>query len=234
MRSAVIAAIVAAVVAAASSTAATMVVTSKNIKNGTIQTVDLSAKAKRALKGNRGLRGPRGLVGAQGPAGSPGAEGPRGATGVQGPAGSPDTPQQVLDKAKQADGTGSGLEADLLDGVDSSGFLGATAKATDADNLDGHDSAEFVRVIDSTIRTVDYPAISAHTCVTDSVIADNAAVGDRVELGTPITPFTNLISVGAVVRDTGLNFSAMFQICNLGDAPVDPPNTSFEVLAVRP
>jgi hypothetical protein len=46
MRSAIIAAIVAAIVAAASGTAATIVVTSKNIKNGTIQTVDISAKAK--------------------------------------------------------------------------------------------------------------------------------------------------------------------------------------------
>jgi hypothetical protein len=54
MKSALIAAVVAAVIAAASATAATIVVTSKNIKNGTIQTVDISAKAKRALKGNRG------------------------------------------------------------------------------------------------------------------------------------------------------------------------------------
>ena len=81
MKTALIAAIVAAVVAAASGTAATIVVTSKNIKNGTIQTVDISAKAKRALRGNRG---PRGL---QGPAGVPGPQGPTGPTGVPGPAG---------------------------------------------------------------------------------------------------------------------------------------------------
>jgi hypothetical protein len=34
-------------VAAASGTAATMIVTSKNIKNGTIQTVDINSAAKR-------------------------------------------------------------------------------------------------------------------------------------------------------------------------------------------
>jgi hypothetical protein len=56
MKSAIIAAIVAMLVSAASATAA-FVVTSKNIKNGTIQTVDISANAKRALKGNRGPRG---------------------------------------------------------------------------------------------------------------------------------------------------------------------------------
>jgi hypothetical protein len=83
LRNALIAAIVAAVVAAASSTAATIVVTSKNIKNGTIQTVDLSAKAKRALKGNRGPRGLRGLTGLPGSDGSAGPQGPPGPPGVQ-------------------------------------------------------------------------------------------------------------------------------------------------------
>jgi hypothetical protein len=53
-------ALIAAVVAAASGTAATILVTSKNIKNGTIQTADISAAAKRAL---RGQRGPIGLTG---------------------------------------------------------------------------------------------------------------------------------------------------------------------------
>jgi hypothetical protein len=84
MKSAVIAAIIAAVVAAASATAATIVVTSKNIKNGTIQTIDLSAKAKLALKGNRGLRGPQGLAGAPGTQGPKGDAGPKGEPGAQG------------------------------------------------------------------------------------------------------------------------------------------------------
>jgi hypothetical protein len=81
MKSALIAGVVAAVVAAASGTAATIVVTTKNIKNGTIQTVDISAKAQRVLKGKRG---PRGAAGARGPAGPQGAQGPQ---GIQGPAG---------------------------------------------------------------------------------------------------------------------------------------------------
>jgi hypothetical protein len=82
MKCALIAAVVAAIVAAASGTAATIVVTSKNIKNGTIQTVDISAKAKQAL---RGRRGPVGRTGAPGPAGG---VGPAGAAGPQGPPGS--------------------------------------------------------------------------------------------------------------------------------------------------
>ena len=71
MKSAAIAAIVATLVSATSATAA-FVVTSANIKNGTIQTEDISAKAKRALKGNRG---PRGLSGPEGPTGPQGAAG---------------------------------------------------------------------------------------------------------------------------------------------------------------
>jgi hypothetical protein len=37
-------------------------------------------------------------------------------------------------------------DADMLDGKDSSEFLGATAKAADADNLDGKDSLAFARL----------------------------------------------------------------------------------------
>jgi hypothetical protein len=78
VKSALIAGVVAAVVAAASGTAAGIVVTSKMIKNGTIQVVDLSAAAKKALKGNRGARGA---------AGAPGPAGPQGPQGLQGPPG---------------------------------------------------------------------------------------------------------------------------------------------------
>jgi hypothetical protein len=84
MKTALIAAVVSAVIASTTATAATIVVTSKNIKNGTIQTVDISAKAKRALKGNRG---PRGLAGPRGATGAQGPTGPAGAPGARGPAG---------------------------------------------------------------------------------------------------------------------------------------------------
>jgi Collagen triple helix repeat (20 copies) len=98
MKAAIIAAVVAAVVAAASGTAATLVVTSESIKNGTIQTVDISAKAKQALKGNRGPRGFQGLRGLQGLQGAPGvagAQGPQGPAGPQGPPGHLATLDQV-------------------------------------------------------------------------------------------------------------------------------------------
>ena len=72
MKSAIIAGVVAMLISSASATAA-FVVTSKNIKNGTIQTIDLSAKARKALKGNVGPAGARGAAGPQGPPGFVGA-----------------------------------------------------------------------------------------------------------------------------------------------------------------
>ncbi|MEN8739220.1 MAG: tail fiber domain-containing protein, partial [Phaeobacter gallaeciensis] len=60
-----------------------------------------------------------------GPQGPAGPTGPTGATGPQGPAGtdgSPDTATQVLTKLVNVDGSGSGLDADLLDGSHASVF----------------------------------------------------------------------------------------------------------------
>ena len=57
-----------------------LIVTSANIKNGTIQLTDISPAAKRALKGKRGPAGP---AGPSGLAGSTGPAGPAGPPGVQ-------------------------------------------------------------------------------------------------------------------------------------------------------
>lgn len=56
-------------------------ITSKDIKNGTIKTADMSSSAKRALKGQRG---PRGFTGAQGAQGAQGPQGPAGPSAVSG------------------------------------------------------------------------------------------------------------------------------------------------------
>ena len=60
-----VAALCVALVGAGGATAASFV-TSKDIKNGTIKMVDISASAKHALKGNTGRQGTQGV---QGPAG---------------------------------------------------------------------------------------------------------------------------------------------------------------------
>ena len=71
----------------------------------------------------------RGVQGVQGTSGAQGVPGPM---GQQGPAGSPDTPQQVLAKLSQVDGTGSGLDAAVLDGHDTAFFQqrGSTTTCT--------------------------------------------------------------------------------------------------------
>jgi uncharacterized protein (DUF3084 family) len=69
---AVLAATIVAVLISATSATAAFVVTSANIKNGTIKLADISPGAKRAL---RGQRGPRGFTGAPGVQGAQGVQG---------------------------------------------------------------------------------------------------------------------------------------------------------------
>jgi hypothetical protein len=55
-------------------------ITGKQIKNHSIQLVDLSKKAQKALRGKRGPEGPQGTQGPQGPQGPPGPAGSSGQT----------------------------------------------------------------------------------------------------------------------------------------------------------
>ena len=117
--------------------------------------------------GLRGPVGPQGEIGPAGPAGPVGPRGPRGPAGQSGgdgADGSPDTPEQVRDKLLTVDGTGSGIDADRLDGFDSAAFVrtaqqllalfltvdGAGSRV-DADLFDGRDSTEFVRTAEQVL-----------------------------------------------------------------------------------
>ena len=60
---------------------------SPQVINGSLQTVDLSTKAKKALKGNTGPQGAPGAAGQTGATGAQGAPGAAGQTGAVGPAG---------------------------------------------------------------------------------------------------------------------------------------------------
>ena len=103
-------------------------VNSKHIKNGQVKAADLAdgaVSSPTVADGsllNQDFAAGQLPTGARGPAGPRGPQGLRGETGEQGPPGSPDTAQDVLDKAKQVDGSGSGLDADALDGTNSDGF----------------------------------------------------------------------------------------------------------------
>lgn len=75
------------------------------------------------VKGDTGDTGPTGATGATGPQGPQGIQGIQGPAGEDGADGSPDTAAEVLTKIKTVDGSGSGLDADLLDGQQGSNYL---------------------------------------------------------------------------------------------------------------
>ena len=72
-------AIIALIVAMSGSAVAASLITSAQIKDGTIKLRDISTKARNALKGQTGPVGVRGVTGLQG---APGANGANGATNV--------------------------------------------------------------------------------------------------------------------------------------------------------
>ena len=118
----VIVGVVALALGATGSATAAKLVTGKDIRNGTITAKDLS----KSLRAQLGLRGPTGPAGAAGAAGAPGAPGAQGAPGQPGPAGST---ADVMPTVLASDGPGSGLNADVLDGLDSTSLL-ATSGGT--------------------------------------------------------------------------------------------------------
>src|SRR5690242_19109983 len=63
---------------------AAKLITGKDVKNGSLQVKDLSAKARATLKGATGPQGPAGPAGADGATGATGAAGPAGAPGISG------------------------------------------------------------------------------------------------------------------------------------------------------
>jgi hypothetical protein len=73
--------------AAVDSLAPANTVGTRQVINGSLGTIDMSATARRALKGNKGPKGPKGATGATGQAGPQGAQGPQGSQGAQGPPG---------------------------------------------------------------------------------------------------------------------------------------------------
>src|SRR3954453_5318862 len=79
--------IIALVAACSGSAVAASLITSKQIKDGTVQVKDLSKKARSSLAGQRGAAGAagaRGDKGDKGEAGAQGIQGPKGDTGEKG------------------------------------------------------------------------------------------------------------------------------------------------------
>jgi len=120
---------------------------------------------------------PTGLSGPQGPAGPAGPQGPQGvagAAGAEGGDGSPDSPQQVLAKIVQVDGSGSTLDADLLDGLNSDKFMrtdrntGSTGTITTDEHLVSANGLRMTRGGGN--ATINWPADGGHGGSVDSAV----------------------------------------------------------------
>src|SRR3954451_18323466 len=82
-------ALLALVMATTGSAVAASIITSKQIKDGTISTKDLSKKTVSALKGKIGPQGAQGAQGPKGDAGAAGTNGTNGTNGAKGDKGDP-------------------------------------------------------------------------------------------------------------------------------------------------
>ncbi len=85
----VVAVLAIVIATAGTASATTALITSRQIKNGTIRLVDINKKARKALHGKTGQTGSVGAAGPQGVPGLPGAQGLQGAQGIQGIQGPP-------------------------------------------------------------------------------------------------------------------------------------------------
>ena len=85
----VVAVLAIVIATAGTASATTALITSHQIRNGTIRLVDISKKAREALQGRTGKTGKAGAAGPQGPQGPQGVPGAQGPQGTQGAMGSP-------------------------------------------------------------------------------------------------------------------------------------------------
>ena len=85
----VVAVLAIVIATAGTASATTALITSHQIRNGTIRLVDISKKARKALQGRTGKTGTAGAAGPQGHQGPQGVPGPQGLQGLQGAMGSP-------------------------------------------------------------------------------------------------------------------------------------------------
>lgn len=177
--------------------------------------------------GATGPAGPAGADGQQGPAGPQGAQGPQGVAGPAGTSGSADTPAQILSKLSTVDGSGSGLDASLLDGHDSTYFLAASGKAADANLLDGINSSGFARKSTSSGGQISVGSIAANSCTDLNLSLGGVDQGDIVVVRESSTalPAGVLMSTGPATA----NGVVRVRFCNVRAAA----STAFSDFDIR-
>lgn len=182
--------------------------------------------------GPTGPQGPKGDTGAAGAKGDQGIQGVKGDQGIQGiqgtpgTSGSPDTPNQILAKLSTVDGDGSGLDASLLDGIDSTGFLQTTEKAADSNLLDGINSSAFARKSASSGAGIGLPALSSGQCANYDVPMGGVDAGDFVIVqSAPGQTWP----AGVMVQVSTVNAGGVkFRACNVS-AAASPADSSIDI-----
>lgn len=192
-----IVAIVALAVVATSGTAvATSLVTSKQIKNGTIKLKDIKKKTRSKLQGNTGPQGPQGE---QGPKGDPGQPGP--ATGAAGGVLAGNYPNPTL-----------AADIDHLTPVAAFVFHGGTAVVNTEAHRAPMTGAPVVTRGGAGDYSVDLPGVTFHTmndvanCTTNSAlsVAISSAAGEMtIDTRDSSDTATDPIRVRCVVYDLG-------------------------------
>ena len=176
-------------------------VTSKQLKNNGVKNVDLANDAVTSQKVADGS-----LLDDDFGAGQL----PQGPQGPQGPAGSPDTPQQVLDKLKQVDGAGSGLEADSVAGFGASD-LGTVGRSTQAANcLDDQEANQVCASVDLTMPRAGRVLVIGDGFAVAGVLNDVIGPGSGSDSTTSVQGTCSLHVDNASV--TGSSSQSMFNL----------------------
>jgi hypothetical protein len=205
----------------------------KGKKKGQLRIVSASTTCKPSERrltwssagGATGATGPIGPKGDKGDKGDPGAKGDQGDPGTSGSA---DTPVQVLTKLLTVDGSGSGLDASLLDGHDSSYFLPTSGKAADANLLDGLNSSAFPKLSASSSAQISVPSMAVDDCNDYDVTLGGVDPGDVVivrEGDASKLPAGVLMMSGSV--QTGNQVHVRF--CNV----LGSPSAAFNNFTIR-
>jgi Collagen triple helix repeat (20 copies) len=188
-------------------------VTGAKVKNRSLLAADFKANqlpaGRAGADGANGASGAPGVPGVPGATGAQGLQGPKGDKGDPGVNGSPDSAQAVLDKIKQVDGSGSGLDADTIDG--------ATA----------------VRKVGTATTGLNVDSVPADTCMD---VATFGILGleltDFLIVRRELAPANGITESFRIVDSPPVHI--MYTVCNTTAGAIDPPPTGLiHVIAVR-
>lgn len=213
-------------------TSAQKLITGKQIKNRSVTGVDIKSNSltSGAIKNQSLVRADFRLgelpVGPAGAKGDVGAQGPQGPKGDPGTNGSPDTPQQVLAKLEQVDGSGSGLDADNVDGTD------ATVLLQDAGVVVLGGGAGPPQLVGTATPGFNVTSVPADTCAAQSSFGiAGLEVADFLLVERQSPPTSGVLDSFRIGE--GPNPQVAYAVCNTTDAAIDPPQAVFRVIALR-